>query len=68
MALNGAIGWFAKCNCVTSMSWSDSLFRLSSIYCNQNRLALLLKLMTDNSLMAVSSVNYFAMIIAIADL
>ena len=38
------------------------------LHCNQNRSALLLKLISDNSLLAVSSVNYFTMIIAIADL
>ena len=38
------------------------------LYYNQNRSALLCKVMSDNSLLAVNSVNRLSMVIAIADL
>ena len=44
------------------------IFLLFHIYYNQNRSALLCKLVIDNSLLAVNSVNYFTMIVVITDL
>ena len=41
---------------------------ISSIYYSQNRSALSCKLKRDNSLLTIYSVNYFTMLIAIADL
>ena len=43
-------------------------FRSFHLYYSQNRSALLCKLKRDNSLLTIYSVNYFTMLIAIADL
>ena len=65
MAVYAAECWFAVFNCGTCISWSDSLFG-HFIYGS----AILCKSMCahDNLLLAVSSVNYFMMIISIANL
>ena len=52
---HGAVGWFAVCDC--GSSWSCSLtFWSFHLYYNQNRSAILCKLLGDNSLLAVNSV------------
>ena len=59
MAVYSAVSWFAVCTC---------MFSFCSFHYNRNRSALLCKLMSDNSLLVVNSVNYFTMIITKADL
>ena len=71
MAVYGAVGWYTVCNCGTCIFLSDSLLgHAFHLYCNQNRSAILCKLMSahDNLPLAMNSVNYFTMSIAIADL
>ena len=51
----GAVGWSAVCDC--GISWSYSLLFWSfHVYYNQNRSALLCKLVSDNSLFASAQI------------